>query len=120
MASVEGLDEASIYMVKAYAVIEGQTVYGPEATFNTGTTGVNEFENSVKIYPNPASDVLNVAGENIANVEVYNAMGQLVLSQEVTDGQAQISTGSMNSGIYFIRIYSQNGEMQTRMFSVAK
>ncbi|MBQ0129655.1 MAG: T9SS type A sorting domain-containing protein, partial [bacterium] len=120
MASVEGLDEASIYMVKAYAVIEGQTVYGPEATFNTGNTGVNEFENSVKIYPNPASDVLNVAGENIANVEVYNAMGQLVLSQEVADGQAQISTGSMNSGIYFIRIYSQNGEMQTRMFSVAK
>lgn len=120
LGSVEGLDEASIYMVKAYAVIEGQTVYGPEATFNTGTTGVNEFENSVKIYPNPALDVLNVAGENIANLEVYNAMGQLVLSQEVADGQAQISTGSMNSGIYFIRIYSQNGEMQTRMFSVAK
>lgn len=119
LASVEGLDEASIYMVKAYAIVEGQTVYGPEATFNTGTTGINEFENSVKLYPNPTSNVLNVEGANIANVEVYNAMGQFVLSQEV-EGQAQISTAAMNNGIYFIRIYSQNGEMQTRMFSVAK
>lgn len=120
LASVTGLDESSIYMVKAYAIIQGQTFYGPEATFNTGTTGVNEFENSVKIYPNPASNVLNVAGANIAKVEVYNAMGQHILSQEVAEGQAQISTESMNSGIYFVRIYSQNGEMQTRMFSVAK
>ena len=120
LASVTGLDESSIYMVKAYAIIQGQTFYGPEATFNTGTTGVNEFENSVKVYPNPASNVLNVAGANIAKVEVYNAMGQHILSQEVAEGQAQISTESMNSGIYFVRIYSQNGEMQTRMFSVAK
>lgn len=118
-AEVNNLEASSTYTVKAYAVVDGETYFGAPTTFATWTEGVNELENSLKLYPNPASEVLNLVGEGMNKVEIYNAMGQCVIVEEV-NGTAAISTSALCNGIYFVRIYAQNGEMVTKNFSVVR
>jgi hypothetical protein len=42
------------------------------------------------------------------------------LTQEVNGNKAQVNTASLNSGIYFIRIYANDGAMLNRTFSVTR
>lgn len=120
MATVDDLEHTSIYMVKAYAIINGDTYYGPETTFNTWTWGVDELEQTLKIYPNPTSEMLNVQAEGMTRVEVYNALGQQLLSQRADGNTVQINTESLNGGVYFLRIYANDGSMLNRTFSVTR
>ena len=120
LASTDDLEMSSIYVVKAYAVINGYTFYGAETTFQTWMEGVDELENSVKLYPNPTANVLNVEGEGMSSLEVYNTVGQRVMMMEVSGNKTQINTESLNNGIYFIRIYANDGTMLNRTFSVAR
>lgn len=116
----DDLEHSTIYMVKAYAIINGQTFYGAETTFQTWMEGVDELSQTLKLYPNPTSNVLNIEGEGMSSFEVYNAVGQRVLTQEVNGNKAQVNTASLNSGIYFIRIYANDGAMLNRTFSVTR
>ena len=116
----DDLEHSSIYMVKAYAIVDGYTFYGPETTFQTWTENVNELENSLKLYPNPTANVLNVEGEGMSSVEVYNTVGQCVMTQAVNGNKIQINTENLNGGIYFIRIKANDGAMLNRTFSVAR
>ena len=120
MASVTDLEHSSIYMVKAYAIINGQTFYGPETTFQTWMEGVDELEHSLKLYPNPTAAVLNVEGEGMTSIEVFNTIGQRVMSVEVTGDKVQMNTESLNNGVYFIRIHANDGTVLNRTFSVAR
>ena len=104
-----------MYSVKAFAVVGGETIYGDERHFHTWAEGVGELERSLKIYPNPANDYLNVEGE-ITAVEVYNTVGQCLMTKQV-NGDTKIDLSGFNNGIYFLRVYN-NGEMLVRKFSV--
>jgi hypothetical protein len=118
-AEVSNLDPSTIYMVHAFAIVNGVTYLGEDLTFSTWTEGVAELESSLRIYPNPAADVLNIEGNGMVKVEVFNTVGQLVMSQSVEGGSASINTANLNNGIYFTRIYNENGEMISRRFSVS-
>lgn len=114
------LEHSSVYAVKAYAIVNGVTYYGTETSFHTWTEGVAELEQSLKIYPNPATGVLNIQGEGMTSIEVYNAVGQRVMTQVVNDDGIQLNTESLDNGIYFLRIQANDGAVLNRTFSVAR
>ncbi|MBR5725409.1 MAG: Omp28-related outer membrane protein, partial [Muribaculaceae bacterium] len=116
----DDLEHSSIYVVKAYAIVNGYTFYGAETTFQTWTEGVDELGNSLKVYPNPTTNMLNVEGEGMVSVEVYNTVGQRVMKQEVNGNKTLINTESLNNGIYFLRIFANDGNVLNRTFSVAR
>ena len=120
LGSTDELEMSSIYMVKAFAVVNGETYYGPETTFQTWMEGIDDLEKTLKIYPNPTSNVLNVEGEGMTTVEVYNTVGQRVMTQEVNGNSVQFSTEGLNAGIYFVRIHANDGTVLNRTFSVAR
>ena len=120
LGSTDELEPTSIYMVKAYAIVNGYTFYGAETTFQTWTEGVDELGNSLKVYPNPTTNMLNVEGESMVSVEVYNTVGQRVMTQDVNGNKTQINTESLNNGIYFLRIFANDGNVLNRTFSVAR
>jgi hypothetical protein len=120
LGSTDELEHTSIYVVRAFAVVNGETYYGAEKTFQTWTEGVAEFGESVKIYPNPTSGVLNIQGEGLKSIEVYNTIGQCVMTQEVNGDGIQLSTESLNNGIYFLRVRANDGAVLNRTFSVAR
>ena len=120
LAMVDDLEHSTNYLVQAYTIVNGQTYYGPETPFQTWMWGVNELENSLKLYPNPTSGLLSIEGEGMASVEVYNTVGQRVMLQNVDGNSVQINTEALNNGIYFVRIHANDGTVLNRSFSVAR
>ena len=62
------------------------------------STGINEIEHS-SIYPNPTNGIVHV-GDEIANVIVYNNIGQLI--KETNDNVLDLS--DQEAGIYIIKV----------------
>jgi hypothetical protein len=59
-------------------------------------------ENTVKLYPNPATDVVNIkTNQTIKNVAVFNVNGQKVLD---IANQSQINISNLPTGMYFLNI----------------
>ena len=78
--------------------------------------GVDENEATmVSVYPNPANDVLTVKAENLSSVEIYNTIGQKVLSQKVEGDETTISTSDLDAGIYMVRIVANGNEVTTKV-----
>ena len=115
-ATVDNLESDEMYSVRAFATVSSGKVYGEEIHFHTWVEGVSEFEQSLMVYPNPAQDLLNVEG-TMTKIEVYNTLGQCLMSKQVNEQNVQISLAGFDNGIYFLRIYN-NGETAVRKFSV--
>ena len=70
----------------------------------------------VSIYPNPVSDKLVIEAEkDMSNVEIYNATGAMVFSQECSSDKVEIDVNTLQSGIYFVKMTTGNG-VETRSF----
>jgi hypothetical protein len=66
-------------------------------------------DNKLVIYPNPASDKLYIqTSDDIANANVFDISGKLVISKVLQGGDNEIDISSLKSGMYFINI---NGEV---------
>ena len=63
-----------------------------------------EFGN-VELYPNPASNTLHIkANNNITSVEVYNLLGQQILSATPNTLTEEINMSSFNSAMYLVKV----------------
>lgn len=72
-------------------------------------TGIEEVDNTISVYPNPASSVLNVRGENVKEVRLFNGMGQQVLSTS----QQILNVSMLPAGLYMVNALMQNGHEVT-------
>lgn len=62
------------------------------------------------IYPNPSTGIFTISGNyNLINIEVYNLMGELILSQ---GNVGEIDLNAFPSGLYLARV---NGESVIRL-----
>ncbi len=75
----------------------------------------------LKVYPNPTSHLLTIeSNESFREHEVYNALGQIVLSSSFNDRlKHTIDVGYLASGMYLIRVFSVN-DQRTAMFEVIR
>ncbi|MEO8067047.1 MAG: S8 family peptidase [Flavobacteriales bacterium] len=73
-----------------------------------GVVGIDEHdEDGIRLWPNPASDVLFVHVENAAgplHCEVLDVTGRRMEQQFSTSGQLRIDTHSWNAGAYILRV----------------
>jgi hypothetical protein len=77
-------------------------------------TNVEDMEKeNITVYPNPATNVLNVklAGDKEANVQMFNLVGQQVYNSTATN-TASINVSNMKAGVYMLKV-SQNGKVYT-------
>ena len=72
--------------------------------------GIGEQTNvAISLYPNPVSDKLTIeATEAIEQVEVFSITGAKVLGMTSHNETLEISTANLPSGIYVIRMTTQN------------
>lgn len=83
------------------------------------SNGVDDVtDNGMLVYPNPASGVITVKGLPMREVEVYNLMGQQVVSQAITGEECEIDVSALVPGIYFLRVLSEDGRNFTKKFMV--
>ncbi len=68
---------------------------------------------SLSIYPNPASDKLNItSATNMNRVWLLNQLGKTVLETTVNSNQTQLDVSGLSSGIYIVKIETE-GSMTT-------
>ena len=73
-------------------------------------------DESVRVYPNPAGEVLNVASDyNILNVAIFDAVNRLVEEKEVNAKSVRISLAERPSGVYFINIRTDRGSTMRKV-----
>lgn len=79
--------------------------------------GENRGINAVRVYPNPASEEVNIEILNGAErIEIYNMIGELVKSiDNISTPTIVVSTAEFASGIYFVSI-NGNGSFQSTKF----
>jgi hypothetical protein len=80
-------------------------------------TSVNKVvtTNKLKIYPNPAKDVVNIVynGNEPLNLEVTDITGKKVMSQTLKTKTIDVST--LNQGLYFVRLYNQSNDFVQKL-----
>lgn len=74
---------------------------------------ISENAKEAKIYPNPAKGTLHVEDKDILQVELFNIVGQKVLS--INEGFEAIQLDQLPIGIYFVRLQSKQGEKTVKL-----
>ena len=79
-----------------------------------GVLSNSDFNSTnVSIYPNPASDSLNIKSSNntiIKSVSIFDLKGSTVLTKDnLNISESLISINSLQTGIYMVKVTSENG-----------
>ncbi len=75
--------------------------------------GVDEHWGRSCIYPNPAKDMLRVEGKDILQVELFNIIGQKMMS--INEGFEAIQLNNLPDGMYFVRLQSKHEEKTVKL-----
>mgnify|MGYP003447659875 CR=1 FL=1 len=110
-------------MVEVYAVYEnGITSVGVCLVAGAGNAenpeiSIEELSSATNIYPNPVKDELFIATEvNVKEISIYDVYGRQAMRQQVneTTSQQVVNVAGLNSGIYFVKVVTDNGEIVKR------
>ena len=63
----------------------------------------------LKIYPNPTNGNLNIQVEAMRRITIANALGQVVYDQEVNSDSEVVDMAQYQTGVYMVRITTDNG-----------
>ncbi len=111
------------YMAEVVALYDDKTSVGIIKTSATEeeiidtTNVISNYENRFNIYPNPVKDELTITTEvRVEEISIYDVYGRQAMSQQVneTTSQQVVNVAGLNSGIYFVRITTEDGDIVKR------
>ncbi len=66
---------------------------------------IKNNRNSINIFPNPATDELNItSNDKISSVVISNLIGQTIYNHEYNTEKVQVDVTNLPAGVYFIKI----------------
>ena len=73
-------------------------------------------EGTIRLYPNPASNVLNIAlqGTEVNEVVVIDIYGKTAMRNTVADGNNSLDISSLPAGMYFVQLRADNAVKATQ------
>lgn len=87
----------------------GFMTFAPSATICEVQNGNDiVMENSISVYPNPATDKISVTTKSAVNISIFNLQGAEVITR---NGVKEVNIGSLAKGLYNVRIANNNGEV---------
>lgn len=83
---------------------------GEATSFITnGVLGVStNVLSSVAMFPNPATNMVTIQNAENANVQVFDILGKVVVSQNNISATQEINISSLQTGTYFVKIEKNN------------
>lgn len=90
------------------AGILGPIISSNGQTFDSTSTGIDEYVIAYKVYPNPVKDNLIIEKDNLDKIiiQVFDMNGRLVLFTEVFDKKSAINMNSLSKGVYQLKLTS--------------
>lgn len=95
-------------------------IYDYDIIDYTSVSNLGFNADNVRIFPNPASDLITIRGDNtiISNIDVVDNAGKVVLQESnLNKGETKLDVSSLKSGVYYIRALTSKG-MATEKFIV--
>ena len=71
---------------------------------------IGSVKQTIGCYPNPAKDFVRIEGTEVAEVQVYNALGQMV---KTVKGSNEINVNGLPEGVYLLRIADAEGRIRS-------
>lgn len=94
--------QANIYFDYNWPIQTNEAV----TTFETLSSGIRTKDNSIKLYPNPATGIVTItAGTDIESVEMYDMQGRLLQVSHT----ATLDITQRQSGVYFVKATTEKG-----------
>lgn len=88
----------------------GSVVVGPNAL------NVNDTQVALNNFPNPVTSVWNLAASSqIQTVDVFNILGQKVMSVQVDATNATINMATLKAGVYVAQVTTDAGQSSVRL-----
>ncbi len=103
----------------------GSSLYLDDVAF-TGWVGIEEpnpYTDKIKIFPNPATDIVNILAEieDADHVQIINNAGKLLSVYKIQNYSAKINIDLFAEGIYFYEIRDKKDRILTKgKFTVVK
>lgn len=74
---------------------------------------------NIEVFPNPAQTILNIKGENITQIFIYNTDGQVIYSKDGNlDNVIVLNVSQYASGQYFLKVILADKRTVTRKFII--
>jgi len=91
---------------------DGKATLSAVRAINTGNIGLS-------FYPNPAKTSVKITGSNIANVQVYDVQGKLVISHNAANaGNTTLNISALSKGTYMVVAKDATGNTQLQKLVV--
>ncbi len=81
-----------------------------------GAVAVEENNQTIGLYPNPACEQVSFMLENDAQVSIFDMTGRKVSETNVAAGQAQLDVNELVNGVYFVNFRFANGTTAVSKF----
>jgi hypothetical protein len=104
----------------------GDLIFLPDIILPDNTSSVSdqrEITREIRLYPNPVLDIINVeisGNETEYQISIFHSTGKLVYSNTHYNSsdmfRMELSTDALTPGLYFIRVYSRYGGIQSHKF----
>jgi hypothetical protein len=94
------------------------TAIGDTVVIDPSKVGIDEAAlANVSIYPNPATDVLNIAGlEGAGTISIYNAVGQEMMAVPFNNSdRMKLNLSDWVSGVYLVQIRTEKGVVMHKL-----
>ncbi len=81
------------------------------------TTGLNDLPlnfGTVKVYPNPTSDILNIVYDNPSinySIKLTDNLGNVVYASQLNEANTQLNISSYSKGLYMIQILNNTNNI---------
>ena len=73
---------------------------------NSGSTILSEIEKSINIYPNPATEIINIESKkNINKIKITDQLGKIILEKIYSK---TLNINNLDKGTYIITLYLEN------------
>ncbi len=83
----------------------------PDVSLSTDDFTTNSVLNSIKIYPSPATNFLNVVGiSSKTQIEVIDIVGKKRLNGFVSENNPKVNVATLSRGIYFLKIIKDGSQ----------
>jgi len=99
---------ANVQLCFRYVGFDGAdaTIENVEISF---LTSIGQFEtNSLKLFPNPAHDVIFIDGHGERIVKMYDVSGKMVATKQLQQSENQFSISGLSKGLYIVTVESQS------------
>lgn len=99
---------------KNYLLIDDVTIYAIEPEPN-GITLNDDNASELVLYPNPTSGNVRIMAQNMRQITVVTALGQVVFDAAVNADTYELNTTSFEAGTYMVLIATKHGVSSSRL-----